>query len=93
MANASSSASGGVFGTVPSAVVPGAQVGAQLPAGTTIALFTGDTRTPLYSYTATTNGPWVIPSGVLNTGYVPFQQYPIYLSYRPSGFGTTIFSG
>jgi hypothetical protein len=27
----------------------------------------------------------------MNTGFEAFQAYPIYLSYSPSGLGTTVF--
>ncbi|HEU4362462.1 MAG TPA: PecA family PE domain-processing aspartic protease, partial [Mycobacterium sp.] len=86
--------SGGVYGTIPSSAVTGARIGEQLPGGTNISVYTGDGHTLLYSYlTTATDGPWVVPAGVMNTGYIPFQQYPVYLSYSPSGFGTTIFDG
>jgi hypothetical protein len=44
--------------------------------------------TLLYSYTTTaTNSPYVTGS-VMETGYVPFQQQPVYIGYGPSGVGT-----
>jgi len=88
--------SGGVYGTIPSSVIGNSQLsGTTLPAGTTISVYTSDGQTLLYSYTTDgTNSPTVISgtSGdVMNTGNVPFAQQPVYISYSPTGIGTTTF--
>ena len=82
--------SGGVYGTIPSSVIGGSQLSGGLPAGTVISVYTGDGQTLLYSYTTdATNTPTVTSDDVLNTGYEPFAQGPVYIAY--SGIGTTIF--
>ncbi|MGB5796840.1 MAG: PecA family PE domain-processing aspartic protease, partial [Mycolicibacter algericus] len=86
--------SGGMFGSVPQWLVPSLGVGSQLPVGTEISVYTADGQTLLYSYTTTSsNSPWVWSNSSMNSGYFPFSENPIYIDYRPSGFGTTIFSG
>lgn len=78
--------SGGVYGTIPSSLTENGT----LPVGTPIHVYT-DTGTLLYSYTTTaTNSPTVIASGPMNTGFEPFSQFPVYISYSPSGVGTTV---
>lgn len=37
-----------------------------------------------------TDSPYVTGS-VMETGYVPFQQQPVYIGYGPSGVGTMTF--
>ena len=79
--------SGGVYGTILSSLVPSG-----LPPGTPISVYTGDGQTLLYSYTITeTNAPTVISDGPMNTGFLAFAEQPVYISYSPSGVGTTIF--
>lgn len=85
--------SGGVYGTLPVAVVPTGtpQSNGTIAAGVPISVYASDGQTLLYSYvTDASNGPWVVSSG-MNTGYMPFVQQPIYISNTPSGVGTTIF--
>src|SRR5262249_93216 len=83
--------SGGLYGTIPSSVLGTAQTSGYVPAGTTISVYTPDGRTLLYSYTTTaTNSPYVTGSR-METGYVPFQQQPVYIGYSPSGDGTITF--
>jgi hypothetical protein len=83
--------SGGDFGSIPSSILETGQTSGMLPAGTTISIYTNDDLTLLYSYTTTaSNGPQVLP-GQMNTGYAPFAQGPVYMSYSPSGVGTTTF--
>ncbi|MBY0440796.1 MAG: PecA family PE domain-processing aspartic protease, partial [Mycobacteriaceae bacterium] len=83
--------SGGVYGTMPASLLGTGQTSGRVPAGTMISVYTNDGQTLLYSYTtSSTNGPWVISSGVMNTGYIPFAQQPIYLSYSPTARGTTV---
>jgi hypothetical protein len=92
--------SGDLNGTIPdNLLAPGAPDGANLPTGTTIAVYTSSGY-ELYSYavTGSANAPEVISSatvdgfpGIFNTGYVPFSLGPIYISNSPSGVGTTVF--
>jgi PE family len=80
--------SGGVQGTIPSSVLPGGT----LPADTEIEVFApGNTTTPLYMFNTSDVSPTVISSGLMNTGFVPFSQNPIYISNLPGGLGTTVF--
>ncbi|TGD89709.1 hypothetical protein BayCH28_03670 [Mycolicibacterium sp. CH28] len=74
--------SGGVYGTWYSNLAP----------GTVVSVYTMD-GTLLYSYTITSqNAPDVIASGLINTGYTPFQQGPVYINYTaPDGIGSTDF--
>ena len=79
--------SGGVYGTILSSVA-----GSGLAPGTLVSVYTSDGQTLLYSYTITgTNAPTVISGGSMNTGFMPFAQQPVYISYSPTGVGTTIF--
>jgi hypothetical protein len=83
--------SGGEYGSIPSSILGTGQTSGRVPAGTTISVYTNDDLTLLYSYTTTaTNSPLVL-SGQMNTGYMPFTQGPVYISYSPSGVGTTTF--
>ncbi len=83
--------SGGEQGYLPSSLGIG-QVSGSVPAGTTISVYTSDGHTLLYSYTTTAaNSPTVISGGQMNTGNTPFALGPVYISYSPSGDGTTIF--
>ncbi|MGA8252678.1 MAG: hypothetical protein WB989_19180, partial [Mycobacterium sp.] len=46
----------------------------------------------LYTYkTTATNTPAVVSGTSMNTGFEPFFQGPVYISYSPSGTGTTVF--
>ncbi|OBK15908.1 PecA family PE domain-processing aspartic protease [Mycobacterium asiaticum] len=80
--------SGGVYGTMPASVIGGAGA---LPAGTQITVYAdSNMQKPLYSFN--TNGPYqptVISSGLMNTGYLPFANRPIYIDYTTPG-GSTI---
>ncbi|WP_436405465.1 PecA family PE domain-processing aspartic protease [Mycobacterium asiaticum] len=80
--------SGGVMGTMPSFVINGA---GSLPPNTTFEVWDSPTKTHLL-YSFNTNGnyqPTVISSGLMNTGYLPFGQRPIYIDYTVPG-GSTI---
>ena len=80
--------SGGVLGTMPSSVIGSST----LPAGTDIAVYADAAHTQLlYSYNTNNYTPTVISSGLMNTGYLPFWQQPIYISNSPGGVGTTIY--
>ncbi len=85
--------SGGVYGTLPSSLFGGAGVGDVLKPGTEISVYTQDGE-PLYSYTVNeTNSPTITSGTMMNTGYFPFSDQPVYISNSPSGQGTTIFGG
>ncbi|BBY58132.1 PecA family PE domain-processing aspartic protease [Mycolicibacterium sarraceniae] len=81
--------SGGVYGTILSSQIGGAS---SVPVGTRISVYTPD-GVLLYSYIVTSqNAPDVIASGLINTGYVPFQHGPVYIDYTtPDGMGSTNF--
>ena len=85
--------SGGVYGTIPSNLVPSLTVGDAVPSGTTISVYSSDGSTLLYTYTTTAfNGPTVISTGgYMNTGYEPFIQQPIYVGYQQTAVGTAVF--
>jgi hypothetical protein len=78
--------SGGVYGTMPSSIAGGG-----LPNGTLITIYDSN-GTPLYHYTTSgINTPTPIASGLMNTGFEPYAQAPVYVSYAPTGTGTTTF--
>jgi hypothetical protein len=80
--------SGGVYGTIPTSVV--GNIGS-VPAGTDIKVYNTNNQL-LYEYTTNaTNGPTVVTDGSMNSGYAPFAFNPVYISYSPSGVGTTVF--
>ena len=81
--------SGGVYGTLPSSVI-----GAGLPAGTVVNYYApNNTTTPIATYTVGAgNGPEPISSGVSNTGYWPYAQHPVYISYGVAGGETIVYS-
>ncbi len=81
--------SGGVYGTILSSMVGGKS---SVPVGTRISVYTPE-GVLLYSYIVTSrNAPTVIGSGLINTGYVPFQHGPVYIDYNtPDGMGATHF--
>lgn len=91
--------SGGVFGTMPSSV-PGAAavaVNGAIPNGTEISVYNQNGEL-LYSYTTSetlvgSNGPAVISSGSMNTGYMPFHQMPVYIDLGSGGPATTFYPG
>ncbi|PQM53342.1 hypothetical protein C5U48_05610 [Mycolicibacter virginiensis] len=84
--------SGGMYGSIPQSLFPQLGVGTQVPAGTVISVYNADGSTLLYSYTTTNNGPYVTSGGAANSGYYPFSVNPVYIDYRPSGYGATIIS-
>lgn len=78
--------SGGVYGTIPSSLTD------VLTAGTVVSVYADDGQTLLYTYTTDgTNAPTLTSEDLLNTGYDPFAQQPVYISYLPAGVGTTTF--
>lgn len=84
--------SGGQDGTIPSSILTGnPTVGETLSPGTQIAVYTSGGQF-LYSYTTSAaHSPTVSSDTTMNTGWVPFQAYPVYLSYSPADIGTTVF--
>jgi PE family len=78
--------SGGVFGTIPSSVLPGGT----LPANTEISVFAPGGGPMLYQFNTSGPSPTVISSGLMNTGFFPFAEQPIYISNLPAGIGTTV---
>jgi PE family len=76
--------SGGVYGALPSSLV-----GSSVPPGTTISVYNSSDQL-LYKYTTdATNAPSVSTDSTMNTGFEPFSQFPVYVSYSPTGQGTT----
>jgi hypothetical protein len=66
-----------------------------VPTNTKISVYTADGQTLLYSYyTIGSNSPTVVDDGALmNTGYIPFQQGPVYVNYAaPNRIGSTDFA-
>jgi hypothetical protein len=83
--------SGGVYGTMPAYLIGG---GTSVPTGTKISVYTADGQTLLYSYTTGLYNPEVVGDGdLMNTGYTPFQQGPVYINYAaPDRIGSTDFA-
>jgi len=84
----------------------GLQPGAPLPAGTTFSVEAYDSATNTYKtlYTQTVSSDQAVypltyvdspttanPPGNFVTGNYVFNQFPIYMSYSPTGTGTTVF--
>lgn len=84
--------SGGLYGSVPTALSP-PTVGGYVQSGTTVSVYTTG-GTLLYTTTVGSQQTTVVSSllgGDFNTGITPFLQDPIYLSYSPTGSGTMFF--
>lgn len=80
--------SGGVLGTMPSSVIGSGT----LPANTMISVYADAAMTQkLYEFNTDWYKPTVITSGLMNTGFLPFYNQPVYIDYSPAGIGTTIF--
>jgi PE family len=75
--------SGGVLGTIPSSVIGNAAP------GTVVQVFAPGDSKALYSFTVG-EGPTVISSGLMTTGFFPFAANPIYISNLPAGVGQTV---
>ena len=83
--------SGDNFGSIPSSVLHTGQTSGTVPPGTVISVYDSNHQL-LYTYqTTATNGLTVTTGGVMNTGNVPFELGPVYISESPSGLGTTTF--
>jgi hypothetical protein len=77
--------SGGVQGTIPASVIGNAAPG-------TLITVSAPNGTPLYTYTYNGNYfPTVTSGNLMNTGYLPYAQNPIYISNLPGTIGTTVF--
>jgi hypothetical protein len=90
---------GGVYGTLPSYLIgiPPAGPGEDpvyAPSGTKISVYTADGETLLYSYSTGLYNPEVVGNDdLMNTGYTPFQQGPVYINYAaPDRIGSTDFA-
>lgn len=79
--------SGGVYGTMPSFAINGAS---SLPAGNYEFYTAQSGGSKLYEFDSPGYSPTVISSGLMNTGYLPFSQRPIYIDYTAPG-GSTVF--
>lgn len=91
--------SGGVYGTLPDSLFGGSSAdGEGLKPGTVVDVSDSSGHL-LYSYkvgadaSGVSTSPTVTSDTTMNTGNIPFQQMPIYISNSPSGQGTTIFGG
>lgn len=84
--------SGGQDGTIPTAILTGGPpVGDKEGPGAEIAVYTSEGQF-LYSYvTSAAHSPTISSDVIMNTGWAPFQAYPVYISYSPAGVGTTVF--
>ncbi len=85
--------SGGLYGAVPTALGP-PNANGYVQSGTSISVYTTG-GTLLYTTTTGSQQTTIVQSGEygadFNTGVSPFLADPIYLSYSPSGYGTTVF--
>jgi hypothetical protein len=82
---------GGASGLIPSYLEPPKVDGNVVP-GTTMSVYSSDGTLLYMTSIGSASGPSVDTGAVyFNTGPLPFLQYPIYLSYSPSGVGTTVF--
>jgi hypothetical protein len=78
--------SGGVYGTIPSSLIPASDDGV-LPDGSTVTV--SDGSTVLYSYTVENDGvnnglnesPSETTGDSIDSGYAPFNEEPIYINY------------
>jgi PE-PGRS C-terminal aspartyl peptidase-like domain len=84
--------SGGTDGTIPADILVGnPAVGQPLSSGTEISVYTSNGDF-LYSYeTSAAHSPTISSDPTMNTGWAPFQAYPVYFSYSPSNLGTIFF--
>jgi hypothetical protein len=77
--------SGGVQGTIPASVIGGAAPG-------TLITVSAPDGIPLYTYSYNGNYfPTVTSGSLMNTGYLPYAQHPIYVSNLPGGIGAIQF--
>ncbi|OBG27262.1 PecA family PE domain-processing aspartic protease [Mycobacterium sp. E3198] len=85
--------SGGLWGDVPASLGTGS-AGGYVPQGTTLTVYTAN-NVAIYHETvgAAPTAPAVVSgaNGLFNTGNIPFETIPIYLSYSPLGTGTLFY--
>jgi hypothetical protein len=88
--------SGGATGALPQSLFTSSEYSSStdlVNPGTTISVYANQAETELlYSYTVTAeDDPYVVSGSDMDSGIEPFLQGPVYMSYLPSGTGTTIF--
>ena len=81
--------SGDNFGSIPASLLGTGQVSGTVPVGTVVSVYSNGQL--LYSYTTTAADPLTVTGSVMNTGNIPFELGPVYISESPSGLGTTTF--
>lgn len=85
--------SGGLWGDVPATLGTGS-VGGYVPQGTTLTVYTAN-NVAIYQETvgAAPTAPAAVSgaNGLFNTGNIPFETIPIYLSYSPLNTGTLFY--
>ncbi|ORV91545.1 hypothetical protein AWC11_10290 [Mycobacterium interjectum] len=85
--------SGGLWGDVPASLGTGS-AGGYVPQGTTLTVYTAN-NVAIYHETvgAAPAAPGVVTgaNGLFNSGNIPFETIPIYLSYSPLGTGTLFY--
>ena len=85
--------SGGVYGNVTPAEVPGLATGQKLPLGTLITVYSDNDTLYTETITNANVSPTVGAVANFNTGLYPFEVDPIYILNSPSGVGETNFDG
>jgi hypothetical protein len=77
--------SGGVYGTIPSSLVGSS---GSLPDNSVVTVYSSQGGTELYQYTVTGSvadkdytGPGAVSGTKIDSGYLPFNQDPIYINY------------
>ncbi|HTZ16051.1 MAG TPA: PE family protein, partial [Mycobacterium sp.] len=88
--------SGGATGALPESLFTTSEYNSTtdlVNPGTTISVYTSQAETDLlYAYQVTAaNDPYVVSGSGMDSGIEPYLLGPIYMSYLPSGTGTTIF--
>jgi hypothetical protein len=81
--------SGDNFGSIPGSLLGTGQSTGTVPVGTVVSVYSNGQL--LYTYTTTASHPLTVTGSVMNTGNIPFELGPVYISESPSGLGTTIF--
>jgi hypothetical protein len=88
--------SGGATGALPQSLFTTSEYNSTtdlVNPGTKISVYSNQAETDLlYSYTVTAdNDPYVVSGNGMDSGIEPYLLGPIYMSYLPTGTGTTIF--
>jgi hypothetical protein len=81
--------SGDNFGSIRGALLGTGQSSGTVPAGTLISVYSNGQL--LHTYTTTAADPLTVTGTVMNTGNIPFELGPVFISESPSGSGTTTF--